>query len=193
MIGKIYGLIDEVGRNYVLVRVKSDICYLVYVPRNELSKLQVEQTIMFYIYTHVREQEFSLYGFPDLKSLQIFKILLEVPSIGPKSASNIIGHAPLEQLIEAVKSQSEVYFSQISGVGKKTAQKILLELSSKFEAEFKLPKASLTGEDKTFVEALISLGFSKEETLKALEQTVGKGSVEKRVTLVLKSLNKNDQ
>ena len=190
MIGKIYGLIDEIGSNYVLIRVKSDVCYLVYIPRNELSKLQVEQKIMFYIYTHVREQEFSLYGFLDLKSLQIFKILLDVPSIGPKSASNIIGYAPLEKLVEAVKNQSELYFSQISGVGKKTAQKILLELASKFEAEFKLPKASLTKDDEIFIQALSSLGFNKEESLKALEQTLNKGTVEERVTMALKALNK---
>ncbi len=189
MIGKIIGKVDEINQNYVLLNPGQQVFYKVYLPAISLKQVAIGQTHTFYIYFHVRENEISLYGFPDKKLQQVFYILLNIPTIGPKSALNIVGFAPLEKLIEAVNKQSVQYFSQIPKVGKKTAQKILLDLSSKFSVEFKPQLDNLTEEDKLVVEALQSLGFKKNESVIAAKKTSAGASLEKRITEAIKNLN----
>jgi holliday junction DNA helicase RuvA len=189
MIGKIIGKVDEINQNYVLLNPGQQVFYKVYLPAISLKQVAIGQTHTFYIYFHVRENEISLYGFPDKKLQQVFYILLNIPTIGPKSALNIVGFAPLEKLIEAVNKQNVQYFSQIPKVGKKTAQKILLDLSSKFSVEFKPQLDNLTEEDKLVVEALQSLGFKKNESVIAAKKTSAGASLEKRITEAIKNLN----
>jgi holliday junction DNA helicase RuvA len=189
MIGKIIGKVDEINQNYVLLNPGQQVFYKVYLPAISLKQVAIGQTHTFYIYFHVRENEISLYGFPDKKLQQVFYILLNIPTIGPKSALNIVGFAPLEKLIEAVNKQNVQYFSQIPKVGKKTAQKILLDLSSKFSVEFKPQLDNLTEEDKLVVEALQSLGFKKNESVIATKKTSAGASLEKRITEAIKNLN----
>lgn len=193
MIGKLKGTIDEINNNHVLLECAAGVFYKVFLPAFILKGLTLKQEISFYIYFHVRENEISLYGFPNKQYQQIFHILLSIPSIGPKSALNIIGYNQLEELIKAVREQNLTYFNQIPGIGKKTAQKILLDLSNKFEVEFKPENKTLTEDDKLAVEGLLSLGFKKHEALKALEKIDINLSLEQKITQAIKNLSPNDK
>lgn len=191
MIGKLEGTVCEINQNYILLKPEGGVYYKIFLPAIVLKNIVLEQKASLYIYFHVRENEISLYGFPDKKYEQIFHILLSIPSVGPKSALNIIGFNELEKLIEAVHEQNSHYFSQIPGIGKKTAQKILLELSNKFAVEFKPQTKALTEDDKLVVEALISLGFKKHEAVNALDKLEKEQSLENKITQAIKNLNPN--
>ncbi len=192
MIGKLVGIVSEINGNHILINPGGGVYYKIFLPAIVLKDLKIEAKASFYIYFHVRENEISLYGFPDQKMERIFLLLLGIPSIGPKSALSIIGFDRLEKLIEAVTSQNSIYFSQIPGIGKKTAQKILLDLSNKFEVEFKPQSQALTQDDQLVIEALQSLGFKKAEAILALSKTDPKLSLEGKITLAIKSLNNHD-
>lgn len=189
MIGKLKGRVNEINDSYILLECGAGVYYKVFLPAIVLKQLAPNQENSFYIYFHVRENEISLYGFPNKQYEQIFHILLSIPSIGPKSALNIIGFNDLEKLIAAVHEQNSQYFSQIPGIGKKTAQKILLDLSNKFEVEFKPESKTLTEDDRLAIEGLQSLGFKKHEALKALENLDRSLSLEEKITQAIKNLN----
>lgn len=191
MIGKLVGKVAEINQNYVLLNTGGGVFYKVFLPAIILKDLTLNAEVCFYIYFHVRENEISLYGFPDKKYEQVFHFLLAVPSVGPKSALSIIGFNALERLIEAVHQQNSQYFNQIPGIGKKTAQKILLDLSNKFSVEFKADNQILTEDDNLVVEALMSLGFKKHEATKALENIDKNLNLETKITQAIKNLNKN--
>lgn len=190
MYGKIIGIVEEVEENFVLVKLNSGMCYKIYAPAQILRQLKPNANITLYLHTHVREQEISLYGFSTKEELKIFNILIAISGIGPKLAINILGFNPLPQLFKAIETQNLDYFSQIPGVGKKTAQKIMLELSSKFDAEFQLPKKAVTQQEKTLLEALLSLGFSRSEALETITKVTKSASLEEQITQALKLLNK---
>jgi len=191
MIGKLIGKVAEINQNYILLNPSGGVFYKVFLPAIILKSLTLNMEASFYIYFHVRENEISLYGFPDKKYEQIFHFLLAVPSVGPKSALNIIGFNALEKLIEAVHQQNGQYFNQIPGIGKKTAQKILLDLSNKFSVEFKADNQILTEDDNLVIEALMSLGFKKHEAAKALSNVDQALNLETKITQAIKNLNTN--
>ncbi len=190
MYGKIKGVVDEVEGNFVLVRLNSGMCYKIYAPSRTLNGLKPESNITLYLYTHVREQEISLYGVLTKEELNIFNILIGISGVGPKLAMNILGFAQIKELFQAIQNQNLAYFSQIPEVGKKTAQKIMLELSNKFDAEFQLPKKAATQEEKTLLEALLSLGFSRSEALETIAKVSLDLPLEQQITQALKLLNK---
>lgn len=192
MIGKLSGTIESVDTNYVIIDTPSGVGYKVFLPARSLKKAVVGTNISYKIYTHVREDDLSLFGFENAEDERIFLILISISGVGPKSALNILGYAEASKLITAVKEQNSTFFSSISGIGKKTAQKILLELSSKFDAEYQLPKIAFTEEDKMVVEALVSLGFRKQEALDVLEKLPKDVSLEKKITAALKLLERKN-
>ncbi len=192
MIGKLKGKVNEINQNHILLECAGGVFYKVFLPAVILKELKPQQEQSLYIYFHVRENEISLYGFPDKRYEQIFQILLTVPSVGPKSALTIIGFNRLEVLIKAVEDQNLAYFNQIPGIGKKTAQKLLLDLSDKFSVEFKPVNQSLTEEDQLAVEGLISLGFKKHEAVKALQGLDKNLRLEERITQALKNLSTHE-
>jgi len=193
MIGKLKGKINEINSNHILLECGNGVYYKLFLPAIVLKQIALDQEQSFYIYFHVRENEISLYGFPDKQYQHIFHILLSIPSVGPKSALNIIGFNHVEELIKAVREQNLTYFNQIPGIGKKTSQKILLDLSNKFEVEFKPENKVLTEDDRLAVEGLLSLGFKRHEALKALENLDQSLSLEQKITQAIKNLNPNDK
>ncbi|OGK66655.1 Holliday junction DNA helicase RuvA [Candidatus Roizmanbacteria bacterium RIFOXYB2_FULL_41_10] len=192
MIGKIKGLVNEIGPNFVLLDPGQNVFYKVFLPAINMKDLKIGDSKTFYIHFHVRENEISLYGFADRKQLRVYNILLNISGVGAKSALSIIGFDRLEKMIDAVNQQNPAYFSQIPGIGKKTAQKILLDLSNKFEVEFKPQSQSLTQDDQLVVDALQSLGFKKAEALSALSKVDSKLTLEEKITQAIKNLNTHE-
>jgi len=190
MIGKLKGTVSEVENSYILLEVHS-VFYKVYLPQIVLKALKSDQEYSCYTHFHVRENEISLYGFPDKEYLYVFNLLLNVPNVGPKSALTIIGYDTLEKLIAAVQKQDALYFSQIPGIGKKTSQKILLDLSTKFNVDYKMQKQEVTAESQMVVEALLTLGFKKHQAYEAIEKLPPDLPLEKKITLAIRNINPN--
>ncbi len=170
MIGKIKGILTEIEGNVGLIEITSGISYEVYLTPQLLTSAGLPQPIEIYTYHHIREDTQILFGFKEKKEYHIFKLLLSVSGVGPKTAYTVISYSNVENLIKAATTNDLEHFAQIPGLGKKTAMKLLLELSQKLNAEFKLEKMFLSDEDKTVVDALISLGFKNADAKKLLSQ-----------------------
>jgi Holliday junction DNA helicase RuvA len=104
--------------------------------------------------------------------------------VGPKTAFSVVSHLKFEDAVTAVRSQKVEIFSKISGIGKKTAMKIVLELSQLFKTEFKF-EINLSDDDKTVIDALISLGYTKKDSEDLFRKIDSSFSVEKKIQTAL--------
>lgn len=182
MIGKIKGKLTECDGNLGLVETTSGISYHIFLTPTLLKKYPLGSVVDIYTYLQVREDALILFGFQSKEEYEVYKMLLTVSGVGPKTAYNVISFSNLRGLFEAVHNNNSDYFTRIPGLGKKTALKILLELSQKMGEEFKLEKTYLTEDDKIVIEALVSLGFKSLEAKHILSQIPKELSVEKRIT-----------
>ncbi|QQG43871.1 MAG: Holliday junction branch migration protein RuvA [Candidatus Roizmanbacteria bacterium] len=186
MIGKIKGKLSEIEENIGLIETAGGTFYEVFLPSSLLPAISPGESIEIYTYLQVRDDAQILFGFQNKNEHNIFKLLLSVPGVGPKTAFAIISHIKVDELFQAVKNNDVDFFSKIPGLGKKTAMKILLELSGKLDQEFKLEKMYLTDEEKTVVEALISLGFRSSEAKQILFQIPKDLSLEEKIKTGIK-------
>lgn len=185
VIGKLKGSLVEVDGNVGLVETNSGVFYRVYLPPSLLSS-PLPSSLEVYTYLQVREDAFVLYGFRSKKEYDFFTLLLAVSGVGPKTAFSIVSFSPIDALLIAVKDNNIEYFSRIPGLGKKTAMKIILELSQKLKTEFKMEQMDLSEEDKTVIEALVSLGFKSQEARQAVSTLSRDLSVEQKITETLR-------
>ncbi|ADQ15076.1 Holliday junction branch migration protein RuvA [Halanaerobium hydrogeniformans] len=138
----------------------------------------VGDDIELYIYTYVREDALKLFAFPSRKDKELFEILITVNGIGPKAGLNIINTMPADRFISAIMQENELVLKKISGIGPKTAQRLILELQGKLEDFVYLKsgqKSSTTSkienEDRQdVVDALTALGYKISEINKALRK-----------------------
>lgn len=193
MIGKISGIIKEINGNIALIETNSGLSFEVFLTPELIKENSINNKIEIYTYLQVREDAFTLFGFSNKEEYYLFKMLLAVDGIGPKSAYSIISFATHQKILEAVNQNNIDFFCEIPGIGRKTAQKILLELSSKLKKEFVLPRQSLSQEETTIIEALNSLGFKKFQALKILDQLPKEISLEEKIKLAIKLLTKNEK
>lgn len=166
MIGSIKGKVILKTEKYLIAET-SGVGYKISVSADVLSKTKTVEEVFFFIHTHVREDSFDLYGFPDRKELEIFEMLINVSGIGPKGALAILGIASIETLKKAISTGDITYLTKISGIGRKTAEKIVIELRDKMGEDRQ--GASLQGELDA-LEALKSLGYSQNEAREALKK-----------------------
>jgi holliday junction DNA helicase RuvA len=154
-----------------------------------LSKLKSGQEVSFWTYTAVRENSIELYGFETEEELRVFELLITVSGVGPKSGLAILSVAGVKAIEEAVGTNDTSSLTKISGIGKKTADKIVLELNGKL-ITFKKGE-SRTSEDVDVFEALKSLGYREkdiQEIIKKLPKDLA-GANEK-IRYALKNLGK---
>ena len=139
-------------------------------------------------YLHVREDALQLYGFADAAERQLFLHLLTVAGIGPKVALAIVSGSPAADLRRAIVLQDTARFQAIPGVGKKTAERIVLELKEKLGAEDPVPISSAvsTSSHMTARDALVELGYSVVEAEQALAAVDPDLPAEERVRLALR-------
>lgn len=169
MISQVRGKITLKTEKYVVIDV-GGIGYKIGVSADTLTRLKNNEEISLWTHLHVREDALDLYGFLDQSELEFFEMLIGISGIGPKSALGIIGVAPIETLKKAIASGDNSYLTKVSGVGRKTAEKIVLELRDKLSAlGHKAEYGELSGElDATL--ALQSLGYSQSEARDALKK-----------------------
>src|SRR3989338_4923500 len=163
MIAKVSGKILLKTDKFVVVDV-GGLGYKVGVSADTLAKIK-QGDISLFTHLHVREDELDLYGFLDQSELEFFEMLIGISGIGPKSALGIIGVASIETLKKAIASGDNSYLTKVSGVGRKTAEKIVLELKDKMGFG-KVPyiEGGPMQDDADVMEALISLGYSQKES-----------------------------
>lgn len=166
MIGYIKGRVISKRVNFVVVDI-SGVGYKVYTGSNTLAKLKKGETAELHTHLVVRENVLDLYGFLNQEDLEFFELLIDVSGIGPKSGLAILDLASVRTLKKAIGSGDTSYLTKVSGIGKKTAEKIVLELRDKLGATGE--EAELVGEVEV-LEALKSLGYTTGEAREALRQ-----------------------
>jgi Holliday junction DNA helicase RuvA len=169
MIATLEGRIVAKGENYVVVGV-SGVGFKVHVPRSLLDQLGgTGQEVSLYTHLHVRENEITLYGCGTPERLALFELLLEVPGIGPKVAMNVVSSLSTEELRETIARGDAALLTHIPGVGKKTAERLMLDLKDKLGVGLDLVSyPALTHADAEVISGLTSLGYSVAEAQAAL-------------------------
>jgi Holliday junction DNA helicase RuvA len=165
--------------------------YAVRVTQSSRQKALTLPEVQLHIYTHVREDVLELYGFFDRSERQLFLLLISVSGIGPKTALNIVEQGA-QKLVAAVQDADVTFFSAIPRVGKKLAQKIIIELRGKLGAIKELDLTPLSAHHTEVIGALEALGFDERSVHLALSQlNVEELSLSDAVTQALKLLGRD--
>lgn len=185
MIGYLEGVIKNSQKNKVLI-FTGGVGYAVFIPENH--DLKKSDKTELYIHTHFRDNELSLFGFKTADELNLFEILINVSGVGPKTALNIFSTSTPDRIINAISESNLLFFTSISGVGKKTGQRIILDLKSKLsKGDISLSK--LEG-DSELSQSLISLGFQKSEINSIVSKIDTSTPIENQIKQALKLLGK---
>lgn len=173
MIAYLFGKIVNKGNNFVIIKAGS-VGYKVVIHEDLYSRLSVGQRMEIYVHQYVRESVLDLYGFESFEKLDLFELLLSISGIGPKSALSAVYVAPVEELRETIIRGDPSLLTKVSGVGKKTAERAVLDLSEKI-GELSLSsseekQAQGGGWNNEEVEALTGLGYSRQQAMDALRQ-----------------------
>jgi len=196
MIGQLRGRLAEKRPNQVLVDV-GGVGYLVQVPLSTyatLGELHAEVTLL--IHTHVREDALALYGFVSAREKHFFEMLLSASGVGPTLALKILSGMSVEELVPAIRGSDLARLTKIPGVGRKTAERMVVELKDKLEAvtvETEKPvSSSPAGIEADVISALVNLGYdaraAETAALEAKRET-GTGNFEKLLRGALQSLS----
>lgn len=196
MIGQLRGRLAEKRPNQVLVDV-GGVGYLVQVPLSSyaaLGELHTEVTLL--VHTHVREDALALYGFVSSREKHLFEMLLSASGVGPTLALKILSGMSVEELIPAIRHSDLARLTKIPGVGRKTAERMVVELKDKLEVvalEAEKPAAaSPAGIESDVISALINLGYDARAAEAAVEDAgheAGSSNFEKLLRAALQSLS----
>lgn len=189
MIGKIFGKITEIHGNEGYIDTASGVSYKVYLTPN-LAHIS-DKEITVYTYLNVREDELTLFGFETYELHKVFEYLIAVDGVGPKTAYTIVCTSQPDEIRKAAQGNDVAFFQKIKGIGKKTAQRILIDLSSRFGAEFDLEASESESQDEIdAIDALVSLGFKRKQAADALKSADPKASMEEKLKQALQSLGR---
>ncbi len=186
MIAYLEGTLIHSSLTYIIVSVNG-IGYKVFAVPELLGK-PVGQPIQLFTYHKSTDDGQSLFGFPNAHTLDFFELLLTVSGIGPKSALSILSSGEIHMLKEAIAKQDVTFFSQMGGIGKKTAERIIVELKDKIG---QLPgvEGAPTGSSDVF-DALIGLGYGTSEVRHVVSEVDRSASTEQQLKQALKLLSK---
>ena len=184
------GTIEMKGEKFVVVGV-AGVGYKVFVGAETLHKISEKNaSVKLWTHQHVREDALELYGFLHFAELELFETLIGISGIGPKGALGVLSVAPVDTLKKAIASGDTSYLTRVSGIGRKTAEKIILELREKMAGKgvgiMDVPELK---EEADALDALVQIGYSQREAREALQRVPKetKGA-EKRIKEALKKL-----
>lgn len=184
MISYIKGNIIYRDSSFIIIN-NNDIGYKIFVAEEFIIKTKINDLKELFIHEHARDNGRELYGFQSIEELKFFWKIINVSGVGPKLGHKIISANKLEKLKKATNEGDLFFISSISGVGKKTAQKIILELKGKLTDE-KLARK----EDQDVVEALVQLGYNKNEAREVAEKIDSSKNTEEKIKEALKFLGR---
>lgn len=190
MIGFLKGTAEFRDDPYIYINVQG-VGYKVLATREVLSTSTDPQKELFvYIYTHVREESLELFGFLHAEDLKLFELFISISGIGPKTAIQIFSVGTRKEIVDAIVNGNVAFFTAVPRLGKKNAQKIILELKSRFSKggnELSLINDASIHDD--LVIALQSMGFGLPE-IQAVLNTLPEGSTEVKLKAALKNLSR---
>ncbi len=198
MIAYLQGSLEEIGPDYAVL-VTGGVGYQVFLAKNALLALpELGAKLELKIHTVVREDNISLYGFRRASEKELFLKLIQVSNVGPKLALTIMSGLPVEDLAAAIRGEDLVRLTAIPGIGKKTAERLIVELKDKVLAwlakggEASAPAAAAPASlSEEAISALVNLGYSRQEAQQALRAVPGASELplEKLVREGLKALS----
>ncbi|MEK7139933.1 MAG: Holliday junction branch migration protein RuvA [Patescibacteria group bacterium] len=177
MIGHLKGTVSFTGTGYVLIDVRG-VGYKVRVSQNTLATLHHETETSLFTHLAVRENALDLYGFSTRAELEFFEMLISVSGIGPKTALAILSLASADTLKRAIAGGDAAYLTKVSGIGKKNAGKIVVELKDKLGGADAAARI-LIGADAEALEALEALGYSMRDARESVAKAKGETAQEK--------------
>ncbi|KXK10907.1 MAG: Holliday junction ATP-dependent DNA helicase RuvA [Microgenomates bacterium OLB23] len=190
MIGKISGKLAEFHGEEGFIETQSGVTYRVILsPKIRESITAAGQDVSLYTYLDVKEDSLTLFGFDSYENFNTYSLLLSVDGVGPKTAYTIVGAYESQEIKNAIKRNDVFFFQEVKGIGKKTAQRIIVDLASKIGGEADLEHMYVT-EDKDAVDALVSLGFKKQDVLRVLHKVDAAQPLEERLKIALGLLTK---
>lgn len=185
------GVVAEKFNSSIIVDVHG-VGYEVNVALGDYERALLNEEVKFYTYHHIREQSQELFGFSSLAAKKLFELLITVQGVGPKAALAILSLGDSEIVRNAIASGDVTYVTKASGVGKKTAERVVVDLSDKVGLALRYDNSVLTGASQSInhtdeaLEALMALGYTLNDATKALEGISTELSTADRVTQALK-------
>lgn len=169
MIAYLKGKILSKGPNFLVLSVGL-VGYKVYAPASLLIKHKPGSELEAFIHTHVREDQISLYGFSSAEELELFEFLISVSGVGPKMALSILSATSAEHIKSAITGGDAAVFTKVSGVGRKTAERLIVELREKLGGAGTGISGKMSKEFSDGLDALVGLGYSANEAREALKR-----------------------
>ena len=190
MIAHVFGKVAEKFNGSLVIDVHG-VGYEVSVATNDFDAVILDQEVKFYTYHHVREQSEELFGFSSLAAKKLFEMLITVQGVGPKAALSILSLGDAEQVRNAIANADSGFVQKATGVGKKTAERVVVDLSDKvgLPTHYGRTETPLQTELNTSdeaLEALMALGYTLADATKALENVDINLPTSQRVTEALK-------
>jgi holliday junction DNA helicase RuvA len=190
MIAHVYGvLVEKFGPSSAIVDVNG-VGYEVQLAAGDFEDVSLNSNVKFYTYHHIREQSQELFGFSSLVAKKLFEMLISVQGVGPKAALAILSLADSEDIRSAIANSDSVFISKASGVGKKTAERVVVDLSDKvgYAVRTNVNNSGMSNLAKNdeALEALMALGYTLNDATKSLEGVSSELSTAERVTQALR-------
>ena len=188
MISSLHGKLETLGSDWAIINV-GGIGFQVYMPTSTLTTLGATgEEVKLYTHLHLREDNVTLYGFASADELALFETLIGVSGLGPRLALAMLSAMSVEQLTMAIATGNTDLLTVIPGIGKKVANRIVLELKEKIGAGWiTTPTTQLAQENTDVLAALTSLGYSAAEATKAVATLPASSelSLEEKIKLAL--------
>lgn len=190
MIAHVSGVVAEKFNTSIIIDVQG-VGYEVAVARGDFERTLLDEPVKFYTYHHIREQSQELFGFSTLAAKKLFELLITVQGVGPKAALAILSLGESETVRNAIASSDAAYIVKASGVGKKTAERVIVDLADKVGLAIRTNvtdtgvSTPISDSDEA-LEALMALGYNLNDATRALEGVSNELSTAERVTQALK-------
>jgi len=187
MIERLKGRVVELSKGSIIVDV-NDVGYRIFVPAHIRESLTKNEVAIILCYQHVTETSLDLYGFLDVEEINMFKMLISISGVGPKSGLAILDTADIKELKQAIASEDPEILTRVSGIGPKLAGRIVLELKNKLVKG----DTQALSQDLDIIEGLTALGFTSVQARDAVKE-VGTDVTDpdKKLAASLKLLGKN--
>lgn len=192
MISWLSGKIKYKGEKFVILDV-GGVGYKVFVSAKTLSKIKEKEKVEFFVYQYLREDTSDLFGFLTFEELQFFEAILSVAGVGPRVGMNILAEAPISEIKRAIVRGDVLFFDSIPGIGRRKAERFILELKDKIEivSTEKLQKGEVA--DRDVVDALVKLGYKKREVQALIRQIPAEiCETKEKIKWVLKNLGRGN-
>jgi Holliday junction DNA helicase RuvA len=188
----ILGKIVDKGENFFILETDLGIAFKIFSNKGTISKIKENEKLKFYVYSHFKEEGIDFYGFLNEGELRFFEMLTSVSGVGPKTALAILDLDSFSNLMAAIFSRNIDVLLYAPGVGRKTAERIVLELQNKIKPEEISGLEGLAKVNIELMEILVGLGYDKTKVKKALEKMPREAASEKleeKIKKVLKILS----